>query len=129
MTAQEIAVIISVVALVAVGLFQIGLALGAPMGEYAFGGQNPGRLPLPYRVASGISVLVYLGIAGHYLAQIGVFEPLLAPSLNGVVNWVLVGFNTLGLIMNSISRSAKERKMWVPVLLLMLVCSVVIALG
>ena len=129
MNTLEIAVIISVIALAAVGLFQVGLALGAPMGEYAFGGQNPGRLPLPYRVASGISVLVYLGIAGHYLAQVGVFEPLLAPSLNSVVNWVLVGFNTLGLIMNSISRSAKERKMWVPVLLLMLVCSVVIALG
>lgn len=129
MSAQEIAVIISVVALVAVGLFQIGLALGAPMGEYAFGGQNLGRLPVPYRIASAISVLVYLGIAGHYLAQIGVFEPLLEPSLNGIVNWVLVGFNSLGLIMNSISRSSKERKMGVPVLLLMLVCSVVIALG
>lgn len=129
MSAQEIAVIISVVALVAVGLFQIGLALGAPMGEYAFGGQNPGRLPLPYRIASGISVLVYLGIAGHYLAQIGVFEPLLAPNLNSVVNWALVGFNALALILNSISRSSKERKLWVPVLLLMTVCSVVIALG
>jgi hypothetical protein len=129
MSAQEIAVIISVVALAAVGLFQIGLALGAPMGEYAFGGQNPGRLPMRYRVASAISVLVYLGIAGHYLAQIGVFETLLTPSLNSIANWALVGFNALGLIMNSISRSVKERKMWVPVLLLMLVCSVVIALG
>jgi hypothetical protein len=129
MSAQEIAVVISVVALAAVGLFQIGLALGAPMGEYAFGGQNPGRLPMRYRVASAISVLVYLGIAGHYLAQIGVFETLLAPSLNSIANWALVGFNALGLIMNSISRSVKERKMWVPVLLLMLVCSVVIALG
>ena len=99
------------------------------MGEYAFGGQNPGRLPLPYRIASGLSVLVYLGIAGHYLAQIGVFETLLAPNLNSFVNWALVGFNALGLIMNSISRSSKERKMWVPVLLLMTVCSVVIALG
>jgi hypothetical protein len=129
MSAQEIAVVISVVALAAVGLFQIGLALGAPMGEYAFGGQNPGRLPMRYRVASAISVLVYLGIAGHYLAQIGVFETLLSPSLNSIANWALVGFNALGLIMNSISRSVKERKMWVPVLLLMLVCSLVIALG
>ena len=129
MSEQEIAVIISVVALVAVGLFQIGLALGAPMGEYAFGGQHPGRLPTRYRVASAISVLVYLGIAGHYLAQIGVLETLLAPNLNSIANWALVGFNALGLIMNSISRSVKERKMWVPVLLLMLVCSVVIALG
>ena len=129
MNTLEIAVIISVISLVAVGLFQIGLALGAPMGEYAFGGQNPGRLPLPYRIASGLSVLVYLGIAGHYLAQIGVFEPLLAPNLNVIANWALVGFNALGLIMNSISRSSKERKMWVPVLLLMTVCSVVIALG
>ena len=129
MNTLEIAVIISVISLVAVGLFQIGLALGAPMGEYAFGGQHPGRLPLPYRVASAISVLVYLGIAGHYLAQIGVFETLLPSNLNSVANWALFAFNTLGLFMNSISRSVKERKMWVPVLLLMTVCSLVIALG
>lgn len=129
MSPQELAAIISVVALAAVGLFQIALALGAPMGEYAFGGQHSGRLPARFRVASAVTVLVYLGIAGHYLAQIGVFQPLLEPQLNNIANWILVGFNGLGLLMNSISRSAKERKMWVPVALLLLVCSVFIALG
>ena len=122
------AILMAVVQLL-VALFQLALVLGAPMGEYAFGGQHPGKLPVQYRIGSAISFLVLLAIAGHYLAQAGVFTPLLPTGLNSVANWVLVGFNVLGLIMNGISRSKKERNMWVPVLLLSVVLSIIVALG
>ena len=112
-----------------VALFQLGLVLGAPMGEYAFGGQHAGKLPNRYRVASVFSFLMLLAIGGHYLAQAGVMSPLLPAGLNTIANWVLVGFNVVGLIMNSISRSKKERQMWVPVLLLSVVLAVIVALG
>jgi hypothetical protein len=125
---QTAAIIIAIVQIL-VALFQLALVLGAPMGEYAFGGQNVGKLPPRFRIGSSISFVVLLAIAGHYFAQAGVFTPLLAPDLNSVVNWVLVGFNVLGLIMNAISRSKKERTMWVPVLLLSVVLAVVVALG
>ena len=126
---MSIAAILMAVVQTLVALFQLALVLGAPMGEYAFGGQHPGKLPLQYRVGSAISFFVLLLIAGHYLAQAGVFTPLLSKEPNAVVNWVLVGFNSLGLIMNSISRSKKERNMWVPVLLLSVVLAVIVALG
>ena len=122
------AILMAIVQLL-VALFQLALVLGAPMGEYAFGGQHPGKLPVQYRVGSAISFLVLLAIAGHYLAQAGVFTPLLPEGLNSVANWVLVGFNVVGLIMNGISRSKKERNMWVPVLLLSVVLSIIVALG
>lgn len=99
------------------------------MGEYAFGGQHPGKLPIQYRVGSAFSFLILIAIAGHYLAQAGVFTPLLPAGLNSVANWVLVGFNGLGLIMNGISRSKKERNMWVPVLLLSVVLAVIVAIN
>ncbi|BDS50773.1 hypothetical protein [Rhodoluna lacicola] len=114
---------------ICVVLFQLALALGAPMGEYTLGGQNIGRLSMKLRVATTISLLINLGIAGHYLAQTGTLQALLPSNLNAIVNWALVGFFGLGLLMNSISRSKKERNLWVPVLILSLVCAVIVALG
>lgn len=112
-----------------VSMFQLALVLGAPLGEYTLGGQNKGKLPNRLRAVSAFSLLVNLSIAGHYLAQTGLLSPILPDSLNGIVNWMLVGFTLLGLTMNSISRSKLERKMWVPVLLLSSVCAAIVALG
>ena len=114
---------------ICVALFQLALVLGAPMGEYTLGGQNIGKLPPKLRILSAVSMILNLGIAGHYLAQAGNLTPVLPGDLNGLANWALVGFNFLGLIMNSISRSKKERRTWVPVLLLSVSCSLVVALG
>ena len=44
-------------------------------------------------------------------------------------NYAIVGFFTLGLILNSISRSKKERQLWVPVLVASVAASVWVALG
>ena len=124
-----IAIWISIIALAFVALFQLALVLGAPMGEYAFGGAHKGKLPLQYRIASVLSILIYLATAGHYLAQVNLISRLLPDDLNNLVNWALVGLNAVSLIMNSISRSKKERNTWVPVALLLLICSIFIALN
>ena len=118
-----------VVIQICVSLFQLALTLGAPMGEYTMGGKNVGRLPSKLRLGSAISMIVNLAIAGHYLAQTGLLTPLLPADLNQIANWSLVAFTALGLVLNSISRSKKERKLWVPVLVLAVICSVIVALG
>ena len=125
---QTAAIIMAIVQFL-VALFQLALVLGAPMGEYAFGGQHPGKLPVGFRVGSAISFLTLLAIGGHYLAQAGILSALLPAGLNSFANWGLVAFNVVGLIMNSISRSKKERQMWVPVLLLSVVLAIIVALG
>lgn len=112
-----------------VALFQLALALGAPMGEYAMGGQNVGRLPNKFRIAAGVSFLVNLAIGVHYLTQTGLISTLLPLSSNTVANWVLVGYWSVALFLNSVSRSKKEKQLWVPVILLSLICSVFVALG
>jgi hypothetical protein len=112
-----------------VSLFQLALVLGAPMGEYTLGGQTQGKLSAKLRVVSAISLLLNLAIAGHYLAQTGTIQTLLPSDLNQIANWALVAFTASGLVMNSISRSKKERNMWVPVLLLSLTCAVIVAIG
>ena len=113
---------------ICVVLFQMALVLGAPMGEYTLGGQKSGRLPTRLRVTTAFSLLVNLGVAGHYLAQTGTLQQLLPSDLNEVANWVLVAYFFLGLVLNSISRSKKERNLWVPILMLSLVCAVIVAL-
>ena len=111
-----------------VAVFQIALALGAPLGEYAYGGARVGKLPLGFRINSVVAVFVMLAISGHYLAQLGVFEPILDPAGNSVVNWVLVGFTGLAALANNATRSKKERMVWGIPTILMFLASLAVAL-
>ena len=118
-------------AVVALGVvaFQLALVAGAPWGEYTMGGQSKGRLPRSLRAGAGVSAVIMLAQAGHYLAQAGALPPLLDRNASSVVNWIWFGFSIVGLIMNSISRSRKERDIWVPVLLVSTVCTLLVALN
>ncbi len=117
-----------VFAFLATALFQLALVLGAPMGEYAYGGQMPGKLPIRYRVSSAVSFVLLLAIAGHYLAQLGVVPKLLSPELNQWVNWGLIGFAAAAAVMNNITKSAKEKRLWGSTTIAMLIAAIVVAL-
>jgi hypothetical protein len=123
------AALIQVVISLGVVVFQLALAAGAPWGEYTMGGQTKGRLPRSLRIGATLSAVIMLAQAGHYLAQAGVIPRLLDPTGNNVVNWIWFGFSIAGLILNSISRSKKERNTWVPVLLASSVCTLHVALN
>ena len=129
MTIFEFSAWLNILVLVLVNCFQIALISGAPWGEYAFGGQNKGVLPRNLRIGSAITSFLYLGIAGHYLAQLGIFPKLLSPELNQVANWAIVGINSLALIMNTITPSKKERMIWAPVALVLLASSASLAMN
>jgi hypothetical protein len=129
MTIFEFSAWLNILVLALVTCFQIALISGAPWGEYAFGGQTKGVLPRNLRIGSVITSFLYLGMAGHYLAQLGVFPKLLGPELNQIANWAIVGINALALIMNTITPSKKERMIWAPVALVLLGTSLVIALN
>jgi len=114
---------------VLVAAFQVALALGAPWGEYAYGGSRVGKLPIGFRINSVVAAVVMVAISGHYLAQLGVFTPLLDPEGNSVVNWVLVGFTGLSALANNATRSKKERAAWGLPTILMFLASLMVALG
>ena len=117
-----------VFAYVATALFQLAIALGAPLGEYAYGGQNIGRFSPGYRFASLVSFVLLLAIAGHYLAQTGVVSPLLDEAGNAVVNWVLVGFAALSAVANNVTKSQKEKRLWGGTAVAMLLAAVIVAI-
>jgi hypothetical protein len=110
-------------------LFQIALASGAPWGAYAYGGARVGKLPVGFRINSVVAAVVMLAISGHYLAQLGVFTPLLDSAGNSVVNWVLVTFTGLSAIANTITRSKKERAVWAVPTILMFIAALIVALN
>lgn len=126
-TIVSVAALIQAIIAFIVVVFQISLTFGAPWGEWAMGGQHPGVLPTKYRIATAISAIFMLAQSGHYLAQAGILTPLLPENLNTIANWFWFGLGVLSLIANAISRSKKERNLWVPVLIVSVVCTFVVA--
>ena len=58
---------------VGIGLFQVALALGAPLGRAAWGGAHR-VIPKPLRRASAVAAVVWLLAAVVILARAGVLE-------------------------------------------------------
>jgi len=117
-----------VVAFIKLFLFQLALAFGAKWGELAYGGSHTGRLPKNLRIISVFSSLVAIALAGHYLAELGVIESLLDSQGRSIANWAFFAFLAAGAVLNNISRSAPERKLWGPITLVMAVSALIIAL-
>ena len=117
-------------ALVAGGVvaFQLALALGAPWGAYAMGGAFPGRFPPPLRIAAVVQAVVIGLLAVVVLSDAGLVLPDMAAAFPWLV-WIPVAVSALAVVLNSISRSAGERRIWVPVAMLLLVSSLIVALN
>jgi hypothetical protein len=123
------AAILAVVLLVVIVVFQLALALGAPWGAAAWGGQNPGVLPRRLRIASAVvAVVVYPLVIAVVLAAAGLIGDDWLPVDGTVAMWVLAGLLGVGALMNVASRSRPERT-WGAVALTIGLCCAIIALG
>ncbi len=109
-----------------VALFQFSLALGAPMGEYAWGGRHSGKLPAAWRFASLFAAGLGLAISGHYASMIGWLPSLLDAHGRAYVLWGLTAFTALTVVGNLVSKSQAERKLFLPVSASMLVANLMI---
>lgn len=114
---------------VAVGViaFQVALALGAPWGAYAMGGVFPGRYPPPMRVAAVVQAVLIGLLALAVLSAAGLVLPDLITAIPWLA-WVAVAVSALAVILNALSRSAGERRIWVPVAVVMLISSLIVAM-
>jgi uncharacterized membrane protein len=111
--------------LVSLGLFQIALIAGAPLGNYAWGGAHR-ILPTKLRIGSVVSIILYTVFAIILLNKAGIVSLF---SNVDVATWALTVYFFVGVLMNGISRSKKERAVMTPVALLLAVLSLVIALS
>lgn len=123
-----VAAIVFGVAIVGIVGFQIALALGAPWGAYAMGGSFPGRFPPRMRVAAVIQAVVLALVGLVVLSHAGLVLPAIAEAAPWLV-WLAVALSGVSLVLNTITPSAGERRLWVPVAAVMLVSSLVVALS
>lgn len=122
----EFAALLFALIVVGVSAFQMALVLGAPWGEFTLGGRWRGRLPMKVRVMPLFSLLLLLGFGAVILARAGFAVPLVQQHAHSLA-WVVVGYCALGTIVNAITPSKRERNLWLPVLLSMLMLSLLVA--
>lgn len=108
--------------------FQLALALGAPLGRYALGGRFPGPLPPPMRIAAVVQAAIIAGLAVIVLSASGLVVPALASSVRWLI-WLVVAFSAVSLVLNLVTPSAVERRIWAPVALVMLGSSLAVAVA
>ena len=77
--------------------------------------------------AAGQAVLLAI-LAAAVLSRAGVVELPIIRDLPSLA-WVAVLFSAASLVLNTISRSAGERRIWVPVAVVMLASSLIVATG
>jgi hypothetical protein len=125
---MTLAAILAVVLVAIIAVFQLALALGAPLGNGAWGGRNEGVLPTRLRIASGLAAIaIYPYIALYVLGSADLIDLGWLPT-GATGMWVLTGFFALGTVANLASRSKIER-IWAPVSLIIAVCCAIVATG
>lgn len=127
MDIAHIAAVVFGIAAAASAAFQLAPAAGAPWGEYAMGGRFPGTFPPAMRVAAVVQAAVLVALALVVAARAGG----VLPAWSGAAGWLIwgvVGFSGLSLLLNSITPSRNERRVWVPVAVVLLGSSLVVAL-
>ena len=109
-------------------IFQVALIAGAPLGHFAWGGQDR-VLPVQKRLGSAISIGLYLIFAVLVLQRAGLANVLPWPGIVVVATWVLAGYFALGIVLNAVSRSRPERLTMAPLSAVLTVLTVIVALS
>ena len=126
MKKERVAAIIYGIVSLGVIAFQIALALGAPWGAYAMGGAFPGQFPPELRVAAIVQAIILAGLVLVVLSRAGIAFPKWSRTSRWL-SWLVVAFSAISLVLNTITPSVRERAIWMPVALIMLICSVIVA--
>lgn len=109
-------------------VFQLLLAAGMPWGSAAMGGKYPGKFPPAMRVAALVQIIVLLLFACIVLSAASVRFPE-CTSFSQSAIWFVVAFSVISTILNLITSSRWERRIWAPVAVLLLITSFIVAIG
>ena len=112
--------------LATLSIFQFSLALGAPLGKFAWGGSQT-VLPTKLRIASLVSIALYGSFATFILSKAGLVQLIDNKSILSVGIWIFTVYFFIGVIMNGISRSKYERFIMTPIVLVLAVMFLIVA--
>lgn len=113
---------------VCIVVFQLSLALGAPLGEYTLGGKFPGQLPPKLRLAALVQIVILLLFAAIVAAraEVALVE---YHEMSRIGIWFVVAFFVLGSVVNLLSQSKKERHIMGPANIVAFICSFMVAIN
>jgi hypothetical protein len=121
------AAVLAAAGFVVIAAFQAALALGAPLGQAAWGGRQA-RLQTRLRIASAVAVVFWILAALIVLGRAG-FEAPLPDVVERWGTWILVVLLPVGALMNVASSSRWERYLWGPLALILALLTLVVALN
>ncbi len=105
--------------------FHICLILGKPWGHLTMAGKFRGELPAKMKMFSGLSILILFSVS--LMVEIGsgniVFG---SQNLRQKLLISAIGFNIIQTILHIITPSKWERILWLPIISIMLICSLMI---
>ncbi|SFZ81860.1 hypothetical protein SAMN02983003_0737 [Devosia enhydra] len=113
MTLAAGAALLASLLLIGLAGFHAALAMGAPWGAYAWGGQHKGALPQRLQWGSAASVPVVLGMAVVLLIRTGLLHPQLSAAMEWAV-WAIFLYLVLNAVANWRSESEQERRVMGP---------------
>lgn len=122
------AAIIFTILMMGLAVFQSALALGAPLGHFAWGGQHR-TLPRGLRIGSLVAIGLYALFSTIMLMRAGLFTPWPDAGWIERATWVVAAYMGLGVVVNAISRSRPERLTMTPLVAVLLVLTLVVALA
>jgi hypothetical protein len=114
--------------LVGLVLFQIALIFGAPIGKFAWGGSNT-TLPARLRIASFTSIILYAVFALFIATKSGLVGVIDNQRALDIGMWVFTIYFFIGIAMNAISRSKRERNLMTPVAAILAISFLIVTLA
>ena len=123
----QIFALLATITLILVAIFQILLICGLPLGEYAWGGTHK-VLPRRLRGSSIFSMSIYIFAISIILDKANIIKVFQGSLIHDYGIWGLTTFFGVGIVLNSISKSKKERMVMTPVVILLTLCCFVIGL-
>ena len=119
-------IILSILAILAI--FQLALVMGAPIGQFAWGGQHK-VLPTRLRVGSAVSIVIYAFFAVLVLRKSGIALITGSGVFLDVSLWVVTVYLIAGIPLNALSRSKPERYTMTPTVLVLAILMMRITLS
>jgi hypothetical protein len=107
-------------------LFQLALTIGMPWGAASMGGKFPGKYPPGMRIVSLINIFITGFITAIVLIKSEIIW-LQFKSFTNVAIYFVVAFSLVATILNTITPSKIERKIWAPVAAILLLTSSIVA--
>lgn len=118
---------------VALAVFQVALAFGAPWGAHVYGGrfaEPTGALPPKWRAVSAVASVALVAFGWVILARGGVVASGLDDAVLTVFAWMVVAYMAVNTAMNFASNSSIERWLFgTATAVLVVLCALVAAAG